>query len=140
MADYIAKTRTNYFRTTDEAKLIQILENCTPSVEYNFEEIDGKRCCSFLCDGTFEGFSILDEDGDVCGGDFGLFAESIKEILPDDEAVIITEIGSEKFNYLSAFCTVITKKEVKTLNLDTYAEEYVRTVLNNPNWNTRMDY
>lgn len=140
MADYYAKTRTNYFAVTDETKLKEIMKNIIPKATLDSENIDGKTKYMFYCDGSLEGYPVYDDDEDICESDFHSFAEDIQKILPTDEAVIIKEIGSEKFNYLNAFCTIITKDKVTTIYLDTCAEERVRELLNDEKWSTRVDY
>lgn len=140
MANYYAKTRTNYFAVTDEAKLKGIMENADPEATLHSENIDGKTKYMFYCDGSFDGYPVYDEDGDVCEGDFDSFAKDIQNILPADEAIIIKEVGSEKFRYLSAYCTIITKNKVETIDLDVCAEKFVRELLKDEKWSTRMDY
>ena len=110
MADYYGKTRTNYFSVTDDEKFKQIISSCKAPDEIEvFEEKqeDGSIKYGFLCDGSIYG--LPDRDGDStedCDDNedvdynYDTFCEALQQILPDGEAIIITEVGYEKMRYL----------------------------------------
>lgn len=135
MADYRCKNRSNYFRVLDEEKYQKIVSRMSSSDGY-FEtgkkERDGQLHHNFVCEGQImyvpEGWEEdCDEDEAI-----GQFYEDIQQILPDDEAVIITKIGHEKLCYLTGFATVITKNQVEHLDIWDLAEEKAGQILGRP--------
>ncbi len=126
MANYEAKTRTNYFALKSGKS------------EREFIEQIGAIGCQFS--------SNTDEDGirkvgiyieDSCPDELPAIIQSF---LPDDDACIIMEIGSEKIKYLAAGATVVTTKGILNMDLAHLAADKAREALGNPNWTTRQDY
>jgi hypothetical protein len=158
MADYTCKIRTNYFRVTDEAAFKEFMSACVGDgdevVELLDRRHDGTTLFGFCHDGKINGLRYKIEDGKAAialceeeAVDFlefdvswGLFCGSLQSVLPDGEAIIITEIGAENTNYLLACCTIITKDEVKELSFDNMELELARSMLGNPAYTTEMDY
>ena len=64
----------------------------------------------------------------------------IQSHLADDDALIFTEIGSEKMRYLVGCATVITKDASDSINLDDGAITLARKMLRNPKWQTKNEY
>lgn len=142
MANYYSKTRTNYFKVTDENALIDLfnqVQACEDEVHLDAEEsADKTRYFMFWCEGTIEG--IPDSDDEDCDYDFDEFIHRLQKLLPDDEAVIITEVGSEKMRYLVGQIVIVTNKDVQYRNLDSLGKQIAREMLNNPDWNTKNEY
>ena len=140
MANYNGKCRTNYFSVADTSKLKDIINGLSGEGEIGFLEHDTEKGkFAFFCDLNLTGF-VDDEDEDGFEKAFDLMVEKFQEILPDDEAIILTEIGNEKMCYLVGVATIITNKVVAVVNLEDYAMAKAREMLNNPNYMTQMDY
>ena len=71
---------------------------------------------------------------------FDLFIEELSEILHPDDAIIITEIGYEKLRYLIAWSVVITRNDSFYIDLRSASLQKARDMLQNPGWNTAMEY
>lgn len=126
MANYYSKTRTNYFGVTDEDKFKEIMSKIRPTPEYVQETVDGRKKFTFYCDGSLDGYPG--------------FSKDLQEILEEGDAVLITEVGSENFRYLTGYCTIITRTDVTTVDLAEYAKNTARQLLGNPEWDTRNEY
>ncbi len=55
-----------------------------------------------------------DDDDDY---EYSSFIADLSEILPDDEAIVISEIGNDKLQYFVAYAVVVTKYEIRTVDL-----------------------
>lgn len=147
MSNYYGKTRTNYFSVTDENALRDIISRACGSedtVHLHVEQtISGEKKFMFLCGSEILGFPETDENGEVyedCDYSFDDFTAALQKILPENEAIIITEVGSEKMRYLSGYVTVITQNEVAYGNLRNLGIEIARRLLNNESWDTKNEY
>ena len=139
MANYMATARTNYFRVTDEDRYQDLFSGLVAEDDiHDFTETgeDGVIRHGF---GTY-GWMSFEEDED--GGDTGMdsFFEELKEILPDDEAFIYTEVGNEKLRYVVGYSAVVTNKEVKYLDLTNLAIDTASKMLGVAEFKTQMDY
>jgi hypothetical protein len=140
MANYNALTRTNYFSVTDEAKFNEIIASCRTDVGglQVLEPSFGSRRFGFGCYGIIYGIppnQDVEEEGDLYA-----FYDALQSVLVDSDAIIITEIGYEKLRYLVGYCTVITKRKIKLVDLHDTAVELARDMLENPKFITQMDY
>ena len=151
MANYYAKTRTNYFSVTDAEKFKQIIALCKASDDDIYiiesEQENGGIKYGFYCEGSIDGLPEKDDgdDTEYCDDDdfdynYDAFCEALQPILPDDDAVLITEIGSEKMRYLTGQCSVITRNSCKCLDLSHEAVKLAATMLSNPDFTTQMEY
>ena len=154
MADYYAKVRTNYFSVTDEDKFHRLMEMYASNgdrVEVFSEKSAGDEPTKFgfYCDGSILG--LLAPHGDeepedlnygACDDehDMDLFYKFLQKLVTKDDAVIITEVGSEKMCYLFGVCVIITQSEIRVLDLQGMAMTEARVMLNNPDYTTQMDY
>jgi len=146
MADYYGKTRTNYFSVTNEEKFREIIALCGATDEIKIDDEkqnDGSVKYMFYCEGVIQGLPDSESDNDA-GDDFDYsheaFCKALQEILPDDDAVIITEVGSEKMRYLIGSCTVITSKDIKWIDISREAVKLAATMLDNPDFTTENEY
>ena len=153
MADYYGKTRTNYFSVTDEEKFRQIIASCGASddiVIIDQKQQDGSMKYGFYCDGSINGLPDRDDDAgnteDYCEDDddldysYDAFCEALQKILPDNDAIMITEIGSEKMRYLTGCCIVITSADFKCIDIGSEALKLAKTMLKNPDFTTQNEY
>lgn len=122
--DYTCVSRTNYFRVTDEERFKEIMSYAFTS---NGEEIElfsdtnanGETIWGFAAYGSIDGYrnfftGDVDSDFDM---DFDSFTKDLQEILADDDVIIIQEAGHEGLRYVTAIAWVISKTEVRTLDL-----------------------
>ena len=122
--DYSCVSRTNYFRVTDEDRLAEIISNAFTSSGEEIEffsdtNANGKTIWGFAAYGSIDGYrnfftGDVDSDFDM---DFYSFAKDLQEILADDDVIIIQEVGHEGLRYVTAIAWVISKTEVRTLDL-----------------------
>jgi len=154
MADYYAKVRTNYFSVTDEDKFHRLMEMCASNggrVEVFSEKSAGDEPTKFgfYCDGSILGLLAPHDDEEpedlnyeACDDehDMDLFYKFLQKLVTKDDAVIITEVGSEKMCYLFGVCVIITQSEIRVLDLQGMAMTEARVMLNNPDYTTQMDY
>ena len=151
MADYCGKTRTNYFSVTDVERFKTIIASC--SAEYGLKigeekQANGSIKYCFYCDGVIHGLPDRNEnenmescgDDDYAEYDYDAFCLKLQEILPNNDAIIITHIGSEKMCYLLGGCAVITQNKYEYIDLTHEAVKLAATMLQNPDFTTQMDY
>ncbi len=150
MANYYGFTRTNYFRVTDSERLKKIIDSTYADGEktHLYERSSGENTYyAFGCYGTIAGLPEDWERTDAVEHNdldydayFETLVEELSEILHPDDAIIITEVGYEKLRYLTAYSTIITRFEVETVELRGSSIEMARKLLNNPSWDTVMEY
>ena len=141
MANYTAVARTNYFRVTDEEEYQKLFSNLITTIGEDIEDFtevrDGVTYHGF---GSYDSISYkLDCQDDCCECDIGVFLEKIQKILPDDEAFMYFEVGNEKLRYVTAYCFIVTKNEIKSMSLDDVSIEYAKKLLGN-NFETQTVY
>lgn len=152
MANYYGKTRTNYFKVTDEEKFKEIMEKCRMNdsedgeccPKYKIEKNeDGDTICMFYGYGSVLGYGDKEDPTEF---DFDSFGYDLCDILPEGEAIIIRHIGSEKFNYLNACATIITSESINFVNFDNLLKIEAKKILEDDGMHvegafvTRMDY
>lgn len=147
MSNYCGKTRTNYFSVTDENALRDIVSRACGSEDtvelYMEQAINGEKKFMFLCESDILGFPETDENGEVyedCDYSFDDFTAALQKILPENEAIIITEVGSEKMRYLLGSVTVITRNEIRYEDLRNIGISIAKSLLNNESWETENEY
>lgn len=142
MANYYATIRTNYFSVKDEAKFREAVNSCNAEEELHiFEETrpDGSKIFGFGCYGSIYGIPP-GEDEDDDENDLDAFYDALQELLPENDAIIITEIGHEKMRYLIGCCTIITRNEIQFVDVRNRAVDLARAMLKNDAFQTQMDY
>ncbi len=121
MANYYTYSKTNYFRVTDSEELKRIVKTL-PDAEV--DEVADGRFCIYSYDSLTEAY---DEHGEVlecCP------LTMIANVLPDDEAVVILEIGHEKLRYLHAGVIIVTNKGIKYLSFLESTKDAIMDMLN----------
>lgn len=136
MANYYAYVRTNYFHVKDAEAFRKFIRSISSTEGHGvelFEEKDenGIQVFGFGCQGQ----PTFPEDESYEG-----ILEGLSELVADDDAIIITEVGHEKLNYLVGEARIITSKEVKGIGISDLAVQTAREMLNRPNWKTKSEY
>ena len=145
MATYYSYTRTNYFRVTDETKYAELFSHLVGDDDYieNFTKTeDGITLHGFGCQGVIQAIP-MDEDPEVAeewDDDFDGFLKELQKILPDNEAFILTVVGHEKLCYLVGYSIIVTRNNIKSIDVNEGAIELARTMLNDGTFTTQMDY
>lgn len=144
MANYMGFTRTNYFSVTDAEKLRDIVGRIIWDNSGSFLE-EGHGGYVFGCYGSVIGLrNPKQEDCDNEDSDDDYNADSVyealQEIVAPGDAIIITEVGYEKLRYLVGDTVVITRDAIEYINLRSAAMEAACKLLNNPQFDTQMEY
>ena len=142
MANYCAATRTNYFRVKDEEKFRDIVHACVAEDELKiFERAEptGDRLFGLGCEGTISGVEDS-EDDDYPDYSYDAFTSALQEVIPEGEAIIIMEARHEKLRYVVGYASVITKTEIKSVDMERDAIKLARGMLNNPDFCTITEY
>jgi len=141
MANYYGKCRTNYFAVTDAEKFADIMKHLSGESEVAFYEHDtDKGKYMFYCECNLTGYIANPDDDYSCDEAMDKMTNELQKILPDGEAIILTEAGSEKMRYILCTSTIITNSEIKHINLANIALATAQEMLKNPNYTTEMDY
>jgi len=141
MANYESKCRTNYFAITDKEKFANIIKNLSGDGEIAFYEHDtDKGKYMFYCDGVLNGYKITPDENDGSNKAVAKMIAELQQILPDGEAIILIESGSEKVNLISCVATIITNTDVQYINLSEAAIAKASEMLGNPDYTTEMEY
>lgn len=67
------------------------------------------------------------------------FYQELQKILPDQEAMILMEVGNEKLRYVVGLATIVTNKEIRYINMEDAALKTVRSMVGE-DFTTQMDY
>lgn len=163
MANYECVLRSNYFHVKDEESFRAFMNTVSGEDIHLWEEKDerdGSTLFGFGCYGSIYGVSAeeVEEDEDVEDEEddedieyeenededeenpYTLFLKGLQEHIADNDAVIICEAGNEKLRYVTGFATVITSDGIETISIDELAISKAREMLNNKDFNTKMDY
>lgn len=132
MANYYSFTKSNYFRCNNEEGLRDLIADCFCGEDtlslFEKDSEDEK----FFAFGTYDSIGgIKDENGDY---NYDLFLARLQELLPDGEAVIITEVGHMKLADVYGRVDIITNKEIRFESLCNIGAKMARSLLDNPNW------
>jgi len=140
MANYYGKSRTNYFTVTDVEKFADIMKHLSGEGEVAFyEHKTDKGKYMFYCECNLIGYTADPDEDDSCDEAHDKMIEELQKILPDGEAIILTEAGSEKIKFISCTATIITNSKIKYVSLDGIALATAREMLQNPDYTTVMD-
>lgn len=80
-------------------------------------------------------------ESDVTFGDDCMleFYQALQKILPDQEAMILMEVGNEKLRYVVGLVTIVTNKEIRFVNMNDVALKTVKSMIGE-DFTTQMDY
>lgn len=146
MSQYYGYTRTSYFHVIDEAAFRSLIAEVVTSEDaeiyiWKGKDDEGKDTFAFGCHSKIRGIcqagSEPDDDNDP---DYDCFIEKLQECLVDGDAVIITEVGHEKLNYLVAQAAIVGKHKWKFIDFHDVTVGAAAEV--EPNWpeGARLDY
>lgn len=116
--DYYGKMRTNWFTITDKQRLLDLVE------KLEGEGLKIRRKNNSVCI-TCLGQIYFDER-DISDSDFYVHMQSI---IAEDDAMVVTEIGSEGTRYFCAYADIITRKDITYIDLQRQVEEKVSVLL-----------
>ena len=140
MANYYETCRTNYFRVIDEGRYQALFNSLTAEDEiHDFTATRDGVIWHAFGSYSFITFAYIDTDGEE-EYDMGLFYDELQDILPDGEAFILMGAGYEKLRYVTGYATVVTKDNIKTVNIKNEALKIARDLLKDPDWKTQMEY
>ena len=133
MANYDATIRTNYFSVKDPTALKELIDSVeaedTVSL-FTHELPDGSMQYGFGCYGSL--FGIQDS--------LDAFYEALQQLVCENDAILIFEVGYEKLRYVVGCCTVITSTEIQYVDIHQQALDLAAKLLNTPGYNTRTEY
>lgn len=136
MADYLATSRTNYFRVTDEERYQELFKHLVANgdiQDFTMKQ-DGVVYHGF---GAYASITYQIKEDEL---DFDCFLQELQKILPDDEAFIYQGAGHEKLRYVEGYAVVVTSKEVREKGLTSWVEETVKELLGEDNKVTECSY
>lgn len=139
MANFEGVMRTNYFHVKNADVFFRFMDEV--------ETDDGKlqvlkkgnvadNLLGFGCYGEILG--VKDPKTGVV--DYDAFLSKLQEHVVDGECIIILQVGHEKLNYVVGCATIITPEAIRTEDISSAALAKARTALNNPEYNTELDY
>lgn len=142
MANYACASRTNYFRVTDEDAYAKLFENLRS--EFGVEDFtetdkDGVVWHGFGSYSTIDYVEPCEDEDEDNDPDFNLFAKQLQEILPENEAFVLLEVGNEKLRYVTGYATIITKNNIRFIDLTETARNECKKLLGS-DFETKMEY
>ena len=131
MENYNVISKTNYFRVTDEARY-QDLISClyTDSGDkIDHAAYTGEDGVTRYMFGAYGVISYAEteeerEDNSITG-----FIEHLQEILPDNEAFVLLEIGNEKLRDVATTAIVCTRDKDQIIDFADHLSNAVGTML-----------
>ena len=141
MANYYGKIRTNYFKVTDENKFIENIGCLTGEDDVVcYEHYEDKGKFMFCCDGSLTGYVEDKSDEDAYDDAWDEMVRKLQTVLPEGEAIILMEIGSEKMRYFTAYASIITANKTGWADLTILAMEEAGRLLGDSDYQTQMEY
>ena len=146
MSQYYGYTRTSYFHVIDEAAFRAVISEVLTTDDeevyiWKNQDEKGNDIFAFGCNSDIRGICPggYDPDGDN-DPEYEYFIERLQECLVEGDAVIITEVGHEKLNNLTAQAAIVGKHNWKFVDFHDVTVGMVHEV--EPNWpeGTRLDY
>lgn len=82
-----------------------------------------------------------EDESDIDLDDNGMleFYQELQKILPDHEAMIYMEAGNEKLRYVVGHATIVTNKEICSINMADAALKTARSMLGEEDFATQME-
>jgi len=138
MANYEGMVRTNYFRIKGEKEFMEAVAGLTGEceIETSVEIRDGKLY------GWFGSYSYISycADEDECDYDMDAFFKKMQDVIAEDDAMILTEVGNEKLRYLVGSCIIVTSKDIMYVDIEQVGIATAREMLGNSEWDTQNSY
>lgn len=139
MANYYSTYRTNHFRVLDENKYAEIFKRLRGDLGDLFDitvSNNGVKLHGFAGNDTL--FWSADPDGEPDYDNVEGFYAELQKILPEDEAFILLESGSEGFRSVTGYATIVTAHSVSTLTMTDIAVETARKMLRDPEYSAEF--
>lgn len=141
MANYQGIVRTNYFKIKDEERFKEICSDLISedNIIVEVSELNGNQY-GFI--GSYAPIDYCIEYNDeICEEyDITKFFKQMQEIISEDDAMILTEVGNEKLRYLVGSCVIVTANDINWIDLESTAIKTTQNMLSNSNWSTRNSY
>lgn len=148
MANYICTSRTNYFHVTDEEKYKELFDGLVggDDVVHDFTKVglDGTLVHGFGSYGDVfwrqpkaEG-EDREEDEDEPDYSLDNFITELRKILPEGEAFIYMSTGYEKLRYVGGWGWVVTRNNVKLVDLNDTLLKAAREMIGDNSFDTQF--
>ena len=137
MANYMETCKTNHFRVTDEEKyrkLFGLLDAEDTIYDLTETDNDGNIWHAFGCYGTIDyNHEVYDDKGNLVVDeyDFYIWINMLQKILDERDVFILYGAGNEKLRYISGYCIVASKTDIRSSNIDSEAERLAKELLDN---------
>lgn len=137
MSSYISATRTNYFhvKDVDDARLKLSLIYGDEFEFWETMDSNGVPVFGFGCYGTIAGAS-----NDGSAGNFDNMLDILQDVVAENDAVIIMEVGNEQLNYVLGRVHVVTSTTIRCMSIDEWAISTARGLLKNQFAQFKLDY
>ena len=147
-------TRTNFFRVTDKASFYKLMEkvHVTDDGELCIWELEKDPSkVAFGCYGEIVGFMKAYPDIELPGMDkpvtiydvyddgYDDFLKELQELLPEQEACLITDISHTKLQSVHAHIATVTKHSISYEGIWDTAVQKVRDQFDICNWDTQVE-
>lgn len=157
MAEYVSKTRTNYFAVEDAEAFAKLIGTAKADnggsltvIHTSKNPDDDTVKYGFYCDGQLRGLPYStetgqdadpdEEDDDTDEYDLEKFYAELQKLVSPGDACIIMEAGTEAMRYVAGYAVVLTHDKRKFINLSNFAQSVAKQLLGNENWTTKMEY
>ena len=135
MSNYNSVVRTNYFKVKKDEEFLDFFkkissENGKPRLWSR--ENKGKREYAFGSVGElyYDGMPLHDSD----------FATHMQKMIPENEAVVLEEIGNEKLRYLNASAIIITSNDYAGMDFLDVLIGKAKSILQDDSFTCDMEY
>lgn len=129
MANYQTSLRTNLFHVVDEELFEAFMDNLIVDGDaidiLRSVDINGLPLYGFATHGTIIGspfdfsgtIDVIDGDETDDGAMYDAFILGLQELVDEDDAVIMLEIGNEKLNDVYAGVTIVTAQDTDYIDM-----------------------
>ncbi len=146
MANYYCAVRSNYFHVKDSELFRQFMVRVygvNGTVElWEEKDANGQTMFAFGSYGGIGGLRNAAEDTseDADESAYDEFICGLQQNVQTDDAVIILESGHEKLRYLTGSAEIITRSGYDRLDISELARRHAGFMLDNPAWQTKLQY
>ena len=145
MSQWYGNTRTNYFRVNNEEKYKELFKHLVSDSGDNIADFSKNQNDEVLhAFGTYGSIDFLEkipqENNEDLEYNFDCFISELQKILPDNEAFIMIESGNEKLRTVTGYALVVTRDKIQNIELRDWAVSTAKQLLNNPNFETQVEY
>ena len=89
---------------------------------------------------TKEDFEKFMTNNHIEDSEDDIFFEVLQSFVAEDDAIIYKEAGHEKMRYIGFCGCVITASGIKSININNELMDLAREALQNPTWETKLEY